>query len=216
MRSKLLKATLVSLLCLTLPAFSGCAWEEGGNHQDDGNDGQDAFDAGIDEGPVYPPGPYGNNYGDTVANFTLQKCLCPGGPAQGVDFKLGEYLGAKAILVTAHAGDCDVCKFQALTMENDFYQAFKDRGFKIVVAIISDAGGSDARQNVLDHCCHYKSYYHLTCMVAGDPETGVMRNYIRSGTPMNMLLDEKMVIRYKVEGYDPNELRQNVISLLDE
>jgi hypothetical protein len=216
MHSKLLKAALISLLCLTLPAFSGCAWENGGNNQGDGYDGQDALDAGIDEGPVYPPGPYGNDFGDTVANFVLQRCLCPGGPASGVDFKLEEYLGAKAILISAHAGDCSVCKVQAAAMENDFYQLYKDRGFKIVLAIISDSSGSDARQDVLDYCCRYKSTNMLTCMVAADPEMGVMRNYIRSGTPLNMLLDDRMVIRYKVEGYDPDSLLQNVVNLLDE
>lgn len=216
MRSKLLKAALIPLLFLTLATFPGCAWEDGGDNKDDGSDGQDAFDAGYDEGPVYPPGPYGNDYGDTVANFTLQRCLCPGGPAQGVDFKLEEYLDAKAILISAHAGTCGICKQQAQVMEDSFYQAYKDQGFKIVLAIISDSGGSDARQDVLDYCCSYKSSYSLTCMVAADPEMGVMRNYIQTGTPLNMLVDHRMVIRYKVEGYDPVTLRQNVVNLLDE
>lgn len=216
MYSTILNAAVISLLCLSLPSFSGCAWEEGTNNQDDGNDGQDALDAGPDEGPVYPPGPYGNDYGDTVANFTLQRCLCPGGPAQGVDFKLGDYLGAKAILISAHAGTCGICKEQATAMERDFYLPYKDRGFKIVLVIVSDSNGNDARQDVLDYCCNYKSTYGLTCMVAADPEFGVMRNYIQSGTPMNMLLDDRMVIRYKIEGYDPDSLLQNVVNLLDE
>lgn len=206
---------LIPILCLTLPLFPGCAWEEGGNHKD-GSDGQDAFDAGADEGPVYPPGPYGSDYGDTVANFTLVKCLCPGGPAQGVNFKLEEFLGAKAILISAHAGTCGICKTQAADMEDDFYQSYKDRGFKIALAVISDSTGSDARQDVLDYCCKYKSTYGMTFTVAGDPELDVMRDYIRSGTPLNMLLDDKMVIRYKVEGYDPDTIRNNVVALLDE
>jgi len=215
MQSKLLMAALIPVLCLIVAVFPGCAWEEEGN-QEDGSDGLDAFDAGTDEGPAYPPGPYGNEYGDTVANFTLVKCLCPGGPAQGVNFKLGEYLGAKAILVSAHAGTCGICKQQASLMESDFYQPYKDRGFKIVLAVVSDASGSDARQDVLDYCCKYKSTWGLTFMVAADPEMDVMRDYIRSGTPLNMLLDDKMVIRYKVEGYDPDTLLQNVVNLLDE
>jgi hypothetical protein len=217
MYSKLLKAALISLLCLTLPAFTGCAWEDGGdNGEDDGTDGEDAFDAGIDEGPVYPPGPYGSEFGDTVANFTLYQCLCPGGPAQGKAFELKEFLGAKAILITAHSGTCTYCKQQAGTMEAGLNVPYRDRGLKIVLTLIGDDHGSGDRQDVLDYCCDYKSIYNLNFMVTADPDVGVMRDYIVEGTPLNILLDDEMVIRYKVEAHLPDTLEGNVEALLNE
>lgn len=216
MRSKLLQAALVSLLGLTLPAFSGCAWEDGNNHQDDDGSDGDAFDAGSDLGPHYPPGPYGSDFGDTVANFKVYKCLCPGGPAQGKEVEMEEFLGAKAILVTAHSGTCRYCKEQASTMESGLWQPYRNRGFKILLVLIGDASGGTSRQEVLDYCCQYQQDYGLTFTVAGDPEVAVMRDYIESGTPLNMLLDDEMVIRYKVEANIPDTLAGNVEALLDE
>jgi peroxiredoxin len=215
MRSKVLQATLISLLCLAVSAFSGCAWEDGTNHQDDGSDGQDASDAGTDEGPLYPPGPYGYDFGDTVENFMVSKCVCPGGPAQGKDFKLEEFLGAKAILVSVHAGNCLYCTQQASTMESGLWQPYKNSDFKILLVLVSGSGGITDRQEVLDYCCDYQDQYGLTFVVAADPGGSVMYNYLR-GTPLNMLLDNEMVIRYKVEGILPDTLEGNVEALLNE
>jgi peroxiredoxin len=216
MRRKVLEATMISLLCLAVSAFSGCAWEDGTNHQDDGSDGEDAFDAGTDEGLLYPPGPYGYDFGDTVENFKVSKVLCPGGPPQGKDFKLEEFLGAKAILVSVHAGNCGYCTQQASTMESGLWQPYKNRDFKILLVLTSDSGGGTDRQAVLDYCCKYQDDYGLTFTVAADPGGNVMHDYIESGTPLNMLLDDEMVIRYKVEGILPDTLEGNVEALLNE
>ena len=137
MLPKLLNAILISLLCLALPVFTGCAWEGGTNQQDDGSDGEDdAYDAGQDEGPVYPPGPYGSEFGDTVENFEVLKVRCPGGPGQGQPFLLEEFLGSKAILITMHSGNCTFCRQQAATMENDL-APYRARGLKILLILIS-------------------------------------------------------------------------------
>lgn len=204
----------ISLLCLVFIAVPGCAWESGTNHQEDASDG-DALDAGIDEGPVYPPGPYGTDFLDTVENFSVLKCLCPGGPAQGKDFSMDEFLGAKAILVSVHAGTCTYCKQQASTMENGLYAPYKTRGLKILLVLVADDHGSTDRQAVLDYCCQYQQQYGLTFIVAADPDY-VTGDYIVSGTPLNMLLDDDFVIRYKVEANIPDTLEGNVEALLDE
>jgi peroxiredoxin len=213
---KAIQTALISLMCISLLAVPGCAWESSTNHQEDANDG-DARDAGngIDEGPVYPPGPYGTDYLDTVENFTVLKCLCPGGPAQGRDFELADFLGAKAVLITSHSGNCPHCRAQAGTMEDGLYQPYKNQGLKIMLVLISDEYGNDDRQSVLDFCCDYQRDYGLTFIVAADPEAQVMRYYL-SATPMNMLLDDDMVIRYKVEGNLPDPLEGNVEALLNE
>jgi peroxiredoxin len=205
---------LISCLCLLFAAIPGCAWETSTNNHNDAGDG-DADDAGTDEGPVYPPGPYGTGYLDTVENFTVLRCLCPGGPAQGRDFELADFLGSKAILVTSHSGNCPHCRAQASTMEAELYQPYRSQGFKILLVLISDESGNDDRQSVLDFCCDYQETYGLTFIVAADPEAQVMRSYL-AATPMNMLLDDEMVIRYKVEGNLPDPLKGNVEALLNE
>ena len=222
MLPKLLNAILISLLCLALPAVTGCAWEDGTNQQDDGSDGDgtgngDAYDAGggIDEGPVYPPGPYGTGWMDTVENFKVVQCICPGGPAQGRDFMLEEFLGSKAILITAHAGWCGPCKIQAPNMEEDLWVPYRERGLKILLVIIEDNNGSSVRQDVLDYCCYYKETYGMSFVLAGDPGTQVMRDYA-AATPLNMVLDDEMVIRYKVAGVLDDTLEGNINALLNE
>jgi peroxiredoxin len=215
MGPKAAQPAIISLLCLFFLAVSGCAWESGTNHQDDAGDG-DAQDAGRDEGPVYPPGPYGTDFLDTVENFKVVRCLCPGGPAQGKDFELEEFLGAKAVLVTAHSGTCTYCKQQASTMEDGLWVPYRSQGFKIVLVLIGDDRGNTDRQSVLDYCCVYQERYGLSFIVAADPDVAVMRNYIVEGTPLNMLLDDEMVIRYKVEANIPDTLEGNVKALLNE
>ena len=81
---------------------AGCAWEDTQGTNDSGVN-EDANNT-TDTGPQYPPGPYGINYGDTVANFTVAKVLCSGEHGQGRAWSLDEYLGGKALLVTVHAG----------------------------------------------------------------------------------------------------------------
>jgi peroxiredoxin len=193
---------------------SGCSWETGTHQENDAGDG-DARDAETDKGPVYPPGPYGTDYLDTVENFTVLRCLCPGGPAQGTDFELADFLGAKAVLVTAHSGNCPHCRSQASTMEDGLFQKYKSQGLKMLLILISDSSGADDRQSVLDFCCDYKEAYGMTFIVAGDPEAQVMRYYL-AATPMNMLLDDDMVIRYKFEGNLPDPLEGNIQALLNE
>jgi peroxiredoxin len=214
---KAVQTALISLLCLVFLAVPGCAWEGGTNQQEDAGDGGgDAFDAGTDEGPVYPPGPYGTDFQDTVENFTVLECLCPGGPAQGKNLSMEDFLGAKATLVTVHSGTCTYCKQQASTMEDGLYAPYKDRGFKILLVLVGDDRGNTDRQSVLDYCCEYAEQYNTTFAVAADPEVEVMRNYIVQGTPLNMLLDDEFVIRYKVEANLPETLEGNVEALLGE
>jgi glutathione peroxidase-family protein len=211
---KAAQAARIYLACLLVASSPGCAWESGTPHQDDGGDA-DARDAGTDEGPFYPPGPYGTDYLDTVENFTVLRSLCPGGPAQGRELELADLLGSKAILVTAHSGHCPHCRSQASTMETELYQPYRSQGFKILLVLIDDESGNDDRQSILDFCCEYQQTYGMTFVVAADPEAQVMRKYL-AATPMNMLLDDEMVIRYKVEGNLPDPLKGNVEALLNE
>ena len=207
--------TLISLLCLVFVVVPGCAWESGTNHQEDAGDG-DAHDAGgIDEGPFYPPGPYGTQYNDTVENFMVEEVRCPGGPAQGKPFHLEDFLGSKAILISVHSGTCTYCKQQAFTMESDL-ASYRTRGLKVLLILIGDDRGSSERQDLLDYSCTYRNQYGLTFPVAADPDVVVGRVLVDEGTPLNMLLDADMVVRYRVEALMPDTLEGNIDALLDE
>jgi len=82
--------------------FSGCAWEDSQGNGDSGFDADG--NSTIDDDSGYPPGPYGINFGDTVANFTVSKVLCSGEHGQGRSWSMDKYLGNKGMLVTVHAG----------------------------------------------------------------------------------------------------------------
>ena len=89
----------VSALALV---FAGCAWEDSQGNNDSGPDDDGTIIT--DDGTGYPPGPYGMNFGDTVANFTVSKVLCSGDLGQGRSWSMDKYLGNKGMLVTVHAG----------------------------------------------------------------------------------------------------------------
>jgi peroxiredoxin len=195
--------------------FTGCAWETGSNDHDAGEEDAQVTRDAADEGPQYPPGPYGTDYGDTLGDFTVLECLCPGGPAQGKEFRISEFLGAKAILVTVHTGTCHYCKIQASTMEADL-APYRQRGLEVLAILFGDDAGRNGRQEVLDYCCEYRQTYNMTFKVTADPDALVSQTLITEGTPLNILLDDEMVIRYKVEALVPETLEGNINALLDE
>ena len=58
--------------------------------------------------------------------------------------------------------------------------------------------------------------YGLTFPVAADPGPTVTFKLMDSGSPLNMLLDKNMEIRYKVEALMPDTLEGNIDALLNE
>ncbi len=187
----------------------GCAWEstagsDGGVEQD----GQVQTDEqGGDENLEYPPPPYGPDYGDTAPDFQVEECICDGAEPVGQAFALSDMLGSKAIMITVHAGWCGVCKSQTIGMENEVYAPYKNQGLDIMLVLFQDENGSSARDNLLPYCCGYKDRYGLSFHVVIDPDAEATSQFFRpteAGTPLNMLLDDEMEIRYKVEGLIPD------------
>jgi thiol-disulfide isomerase/thioredoxin len=202
--------TLLAISCFTL-VVSGCEWG-GGNTEDD---------AGIHDGTDddYPPPPYGTQYGEVVENFRVQETLCTAGTGMGRAIYMKDFLDAKATLVSVHAGWCGPCKTQAQTMEEDVYQVYKDRGLKILLLLYQTDTQSEDEQELLDYTCEYKEEHGMTFVVGIDPGAEVTSQYFRpteAGTPLNMLLDQEMVIRYKVEGVIPDVLEGNIEAILSE
>ena len=193
------------LLCLAL-AFGGCVWESG-NDQD--NTGDDIVG--------YPAGPYGTEFGQTVENFRIETVVCHNGVGEGRAFQLGDYLGTKAMLVTVHAGWCTYCKQQASTMETDTKETYESQGLDQVLVITQDPAGKFTRQLLLDYACTYMNQFGFTFPVGIDPNGEVLSRYF-DGVPLNMLLDRRMVIRYKLTGMPPDRrlLAGNIEGLLNE
>ena len=202
--------TGLALAALTFLCISSCSWESGG--------GNDAGNFDGDNGE-YPPPPYGVNYNETAQNFRVEQTLCIEGGARGAAIYASDFLDAKATLVSVHAGWCGPCKTQAATMEDNLYQEYKDQGLRILLILFEDDERNSEHQALLDYTCTYRDRYGMTFTLAIDPGANVMGQFFRpteAGTPLNMLLDDEMVIRYKVEGTIPNVLEGNIEALLSE
>lgn len=197
---------------LTVFGLGGCAWEsEGGNTLVDANktDAGDTLD--------YPKAPYGTEYADTVENLQLERVICLGDDNLTRAWKLEEFLGSKAVLLTVHAGWCNYCKQQAATMETALQKPYGDRGLNIILVVTEDPSGN-AQQSVLaDYACKYRSDYGFSFSVAIDPK-GATTGKFFDGVPLNMLLDSNMSIRYKIIGLPPDSsmLEGNIQGLLNE
>jgi peroxiredoxin len=189
----------------------GCAWEASlpdAGPKDSGNGG--------DLGPAYPPPPYGAGYGDTAENIAIERVSCQGDIGSGRPWKLEEFLGAKATLITIHTGWCIFCKEQSKTMEADLAR-FRERGLEVILIMTEDPSGSTNRQKLLDYTCKYRKDYGLTFALAIDPGAAASGQFFNA-TPLNMLLDRNMEIRYKVMGLLPESdtMNGNIEGLLNE
>jgi hypothetical protein len=199
-------------LCIVLLLAAGCSWEGGdqGNTDDGGNTLN------------YPPPPYGADFGDTAQDFRVEEVLCSGATPQGTKALYAhDFLSAKALMVSVHAGWCSICKAQAETMEQDLWDPYKDQGLEIVMVIFQDDAGNGDKESLKKYGCYYKNNYSMHFHVAIDPDTAAMGQFFRptaTGTPLNMLLDPRMEIRFKMEGIipDSNIFQGNIEGLLSE
>jgi thiol-disulfide isomerase/thioredoxin len=198
-------------VALGLLALAGCAWESGGTDDDGGGD----------HGINYPPGPYGTGVDDTMDDLRVWEAICTtGSHGLGKAVYLSDLLGSNAIQIAVHAGWCGPCMTQAPTME-PLYQEYKGDGLKVLLIAFQDADFSSAEQDVIDWACDHRNKYGMTFMVTVDPGASVTDKYFRpevGGTPLNMLLDHNMKIRFKMEGLAPESqiIQGNIEGILCE
>jgi thiol-disulfide isomerase/thioredoxin len=183
-------STLLSILIIC-SLIGGCALESESQSADAGDN-----DGSIDSS--YPPGPYGVYYGETIKNFAIEECQCFGEYATGRRIYASDFLDAKALMITIHAGWCPGCRVQAPTMEG-FYKQFEDRGLRMILVYNEDEDRSSARQGLLDFCCAQKRELGMSFSVAIDPDADI--DVFNGTTPMNILVDDEMVIRFKDTGF---------------
>lgn len=164
----------------------------------------------------YPPGPYGTGVGDVLVNFCLEECKCDGSIAKGVPFCMRDLLDNKATLIAVHTGWCTACRYQTGEAEQ-LYQAYRKQGLGMVFVYYEDDLENGSRQALLDYGCWEKGWYGLTFMIAIDPGLQQMLRYFYDGSiPLNIIVDDEMVIRYVLEGYDPVSMEATIRLLLAE
>ena len=164
----------------------------------------------------YPPGPYGTTVGEVLVNLCLEECKCDGGVAKGVRFCMRDLLDNKATLIAVHSGWCPGCQTQTGEAEA-LYQAYRAQGLGIVFVLYEDDQERGWRQALLDYGCWEKGWYGLTFIVAIDPGLQQMLPYFYDGAiPLNIIVDDEMVIRYVLEGYDPVSIEATIQMLLAE
>ncbi len=204
------KVLAFTLAAVVVVMFSGCAWES--SFPDAGDDDSGT---GGDLAPGYPEGPYGTGLDDTIENFQVERVSCQGDTGVGRPWRLGEFLGSRAILVAVHAGWCGFCKQQATTMEADIQEPYGDQGLEIILLMTEDPDYSTNRQTLLDYSCYYRRQYGLSFTMGIDPGGAATGKY-SDGLPLNILLDEDMSIRYKFTGLNPDSgaLQDNIEGLL--
>ena len=95
-------------------------------------------------------------------------------------------------------------------------QAYKDQGLGVVFVMTEDDGHSIDRDDLLDNCCREKEEYGLTCPMVLDPGRVVMEKYfVKDWWPLDILLDDEMVIRFIEEGI-PTGLSETIEEVLAE
>lgn len=164
----------------------------------------------------YPPGPYGTGVGDVLDNLCFEECLCEGAVAKGRPFCMRDLLDNQATLISVHTGWCSACRYQTGEAEL-LYQAYRKQGLGMVFVLYEDDLENGSRQALLDYGCWEKGEYGLTFMLAIDPGLQQMLPYFYGGSiPLNIIIDDEMVIRYLLEGYDAVSMEATIQLLLAE
>lgn len=159
----------------------------------------------------YPAGPYGTQYGDTIANLCFESGAC--GQA-GHWICLDQFLGRKATLIAVHTGWCPTCQTQLAGAEG-LEQTYQADGFETLQVLFEDDRYVSTRSALLIYACEELKDYGLTFPVVIDPAGSATQPYFDGGfIPLNIIVDEHMVIRYKLEDYDPATLVGTIEQLL--
>ena len=67
----------------------------------------------------------------------------------------------------------------------------------------------------MNYCCYERNRYDMTFTTAFDTGSTI-ESYFNTYIPTNFVLDDEMVIRYKVEDYSSYGIRNIVEQLIDE
>lgn len=160
------------------------------------------FTAGCKEEVVGPSGVVG--VGEPAIDFNL--------PNQyGGTTTMSDYRG-QVILLTLSALWCVPCREEAEEAEA-FYQEYVGQGFITLEVLVDDdvIGGDRA---TVEQAAEWADEYGITFPVLADTQGTVDQIYGMGALPVNVVIDRGFVVRYIFIGYDEEEIRAAVESLL--
>lgn len=86
----------------------------------------------------------------------------------------------------------------------------------MILVNFEDESSATSRQALLDYCCWERDDLNATFTTAIDPGGEVTGPYYWFFIPLNMVVDDDMVIRYKVEDWEQSGIRSIVSQLVNE
>ena len=114
------------------------------------------------------------------------------------------------VLIDMSAMWCGPCQVEASKAEA-LYQQYRNQGFQILTVLIADENDDPCDQADLQR---WANTYGLTFPVLNDADGSVWDTYGEGYIPLNIILDQRLVIRYKDSGYNETTIRNWINSLL--
>jgi peroxiredoxin len=128
---------------------------------------------------------------------------------QGNEITLESFRG-NVILLNFSAMWCGPCRAEAPELVN-LYNSLKERGLEIVQCIYQDEDGNPSD---LSDLARWIDEFGMIFTVFNDPDRSTANLYNFDAIPFNVIIDRDFIIRHRIEGYDPGEMRRYIEDLL--
>jgi peroxiredoxin len=140
--------------------------------------------------------------GDIAADFSEIDAL-------GNAFTLESFRG-NIIVLSFSAMWCGPCRAETPDLAV-IYNTYKERGLEIIQCVYQDEDGNPADLNDL---ARWIAEFTLPFTVFHDPDYSTVDRYKFAAIPFTVVIDRDFIIRNRITGNYPNELRQAIEDLL--